>query len=225
MAVDMAACRSKVFKTRAFLQLTLYLLIIFTFINCSPRSNYSQFVKATTGLHFIHTTTPASLISSTISKHHINQQSNIMRFILLLKSDPESESGVPPPASGMQALNSFDQSMHEAGVVLSAEGLHASSKDSARVTFHSDSSSPPDVKSGPFTPAEDLVAGFWIIQVKDLEEALGWVKKCPIRDEGGVIEVRRVVETDDFETATEEIKGEIGALRKETEERVRGMQK
>lgn len=151
-----------------------------------------------------------------------------MRFILLLKSNPAAEAGTPPPQAMIEAMMSFYSEMNTAGVVLAAEGLHASSAG-ARVTFHapgeSTGAAAPTVVPGPFTPAEQLVAGFWIIKVKDLEEALEWVKKCPLKEEGATIEIRRISEMDDahFEgSVTEEMKAQAERMRKETEERVSG---
>ena len=115
-----------------------------------------------------------------------------MRFILLLKSNPAAEAGTPPTQAMIEAMMSFYSEMNTAGVVLAAEGLHASSAG-ARVTFHAPGGSAgvaaPTVVPGPFTPADELVAGFWIIKVKDLEEALEWVKKCPLKEEGATIEI------------------------------------
>jgi hypothetical protein len=143
-----------------------------------------------------------------------------MRFILILKSSPHTESGEVPSTEVMEAMMSFYASMNSAGVVLSADGLHASSKDSARVAFSP--SGPSTVTPGPFTPPETLVAGFWIIKVKDLEEALEWAKKCPLKEDA-TIEVRRIVELDDFgENVTEGIRSDNERLRRETEERVQG---
>jgi hypothetical protein len=149
-----------------------------------------------------------------------------MRFILLLKSGPAAEAGTPPTTAMIRAMMSFYRSMHTAGVVLAAEGLHASSAG-ARVTFHApfggSKGAAPTVLPGPFTPADSLVAGYWIINVKDLDEALGWAKKCPLEEEGAVIEVRRIAEMDDihFEgSVTEEMKAEARGMRRETEERI-----
>jgi hypothetical protein len=153
-----------------------------------------------------------------------------MRFILLLKSNPLAESGQPPTTAQIQAMMAFYSAMNDAGVVLGAEGLHSSAAG-ARVTFHAPSAGAtptqpePTVVHGPFTPADALVAGYWVIQVKDLAEALEWVKKCPLQDEGATIEVRQIAEMDDakFEgRVTDELKEQAGRMRKETEERVAG---
>lgn len=160
-----------------------------------------------------------------------------MRFILLLKSNPLAESGKPPSTAQIQAMMSFYSAMNEAGVVLGAEGLHRSAVG-ARVTFHAPvgpegppssqgAAAPtrpePTIVHGPFSPAETLVSGYWVIKVKDLAEALEWVKKCPLQEEVATIEVRQIVEMDDekFEgSMTEDIKEQAGQMRKETEERV-----
>jgi hypothetical protein len=152
-----------------------------------------------------------------------------MRFMLLLRSNAQAESGITPSTELISAMMSFYSAMNSAGVVLGADGLHASSKDSARVAFSPPSAGAEEVKTevtaGPFTPASELVAGYWIIQVKDLEEALGWAKKCPLKDDA-VIEVRRIVEMSDFEeNVTEELKESSERMRTETEERVKGLGK
>jgi hypothetical protein len=148
-----------------------------------------------------------------------------MRFILLLKSNPLAECGQPPTTAQIQAMMAFYSAMNDAGVVLAAEGLHGSSAG-VRVTFHAPSSgAAPTVVPGPFTPAEELVSGYWVIKVKDLDEALEWVKKCPLELEGATIEVRQIAEMDDakFEgSVTEEIKAQAERMRKETEERAGG---
>jgi hypothetical protein len=148
-----------------------------------------------------------------------------MRFILLLKSNALAESGQPPTTAQIQAMMTFYSAMNDAGVILGADGLHRSSAG-VRVTFHAPSSgAAPTVVPGPFTPAEELVSGYWIIKVKDLDEALEWVKKCPLEQEGATIEVRQIAEMDDamFEgNVTEEIKEQASRMKKETEERVGG---
>jgi hypothetical protein len=155
-----------------------------------------------------------------------------MRFILLLKSNPLAESGQPPTTAQIEAMMAFYSAMNEAGVVLGAEGLHSSAVG-ARVTFHAPSAAgattptqpAPTVVHGPFTPADALVAGYWVIQVRDLAEALDWVKQCPLQEEGATIEVRQIAEMDDDKFAdrvTDELKAQADRMRKETEERVSG---
>ena len=116
-----------------------------------------------------------------------------MRFMIIIKNEPTSEDQMPPPEV-FEAMGNYNQSLVDAGILLAAEGL-TSSKDGAIVTFAKDKQT---VKDGPFTEAKELVAGFWIIQVKSKEEALVWARRIPMGD-GGVVEVRRVAEISDFE--------------------------
>jgi len=143
--------------------------------------------------------------------------------MLLVKANAKSEAGVPPPVEMLQAMGEFNQEMLAAGVLMAGEGLLASSRDSARVVFHASKSEPPDVVSGPF-PVQDLVAGFWVIKVKDFEEALNWVRKVPFTEEGSTIEIRRIAEIEDFGELPESVKEEDAKLRKEVEERVKAEQ-
>jgi hypothetical protein len=148
-----------------------------------------------------------------------------MRFILLHKSNPKAEAGIPPTTARIQASMSWHSEMNSAGIILAAEGLQPSSTG-ARVTFHAPSTgAPPTVVRGPFTPVEELLFCYWIINVKDLEEALEWAKKCPLEEEGASIEIRRVGELDDYDftgSVMEGIKKEVERMKKETEERFCG---
>lgn len=116
-----------------------------------------------------------------------------MRFMIIIKGEPNSEEQMPPPEV-FKAMGDYNQSLVDAGILLAAEGL-SSSRDGALVTFAKGKQT---VKDGPFTEAKELVAGFWIIQVKSKEEAIVWAKRIPMGD-GGVVEVRRVAEISDFE--------------------------
>lgn len=116
-----------------------------------------------------------------------------MRFMVIVRNTPADENTMPPPEL-FEAMGKFNQELVDAGVLLAGEGL-TSSKDGAIVTSKSGNFT---VKDGPFTEAKELVAGFWILQVKSLEEAVAWVKKIPFND-GESIEIRRVAEASDFE--------------------------
>jgi hypothetical protein len=116
-----------------------------------------------------------------------------MRFMIIVKNSPQRERQ-PTPPEVFDAMGKFNQQLVDAGILLAAEGL-SGSKDGALVTFGKGKSS---VKDGPFTEAKELVAGFWIIQVKSKDEAIEWVKRIPA-GEGETIEVRRVAELSDFE--------------------------
>jgi hypothetical protein len=115
-----------------------------------------------------------------------------MRFMMLVKATPESEAGALPDEKILSAMGAYNEELVKAGVMLSGEGLHPSSKGS-RVTF---SGSKRTVTDGPFTETKELIAGFWLIQVNSKEEALEWAKRVPFEE--GEIEIRQVFEADDF---------------------------
>ena len=127
-----------------------------------------------------------------------------MRFMLLVKADKNSEAGALPDEKILTEMGTFNQEMIDAGVLLSAEGLHPSSKG-ARVRF---SGGKTIVTDGPFPETKELIAGFWLIQVKSKEEAINWVKRCPNPMPGseGVIEIRQVFELEDFPNVPPEVK-------------------
>jgi hypothetical protein len=119
-----------------------------------------------------------------------------VRFMLLRKADAKTEAGLMPDQKLLEAMGSFMGEMVQAGVLLAGEGLHPSSKG-ARVKF---SSGKPTVADGPFTPANQLLGGFCVIQVGSKEEAIDWVKRWPALDGDGEIEIeiRQVYEAEDF---------------------------
>jgi hypothetical protein len=118
-----------------------------------------------------------------------------MRFMIIVKMTPAQENTVQDP-SMFEEMGKYNQSLVDAGILLAAEGL-TGSKDGAIVTFRKGGKS--TVTDGPFTEAKELVAGFWIIQAKSLEEAVEWAKRIPGFAEGEHVEIRRVAETSDFE--------------------------
>jgi hypothetical protein len=131
-----------------------------------------------------------------------------MRFMILVKASQQSEAGVLPEESLLAAMGKFNEELVKAGVMLAGEGLHASAKG-ARVRF---SQGTRTVIDGPFTETKELIAGFWLWEVKSKEEAIEWVKRGPF--EGEEIEIRQVFEADDFgEAFTPELR--------EAEERMR----
>ena len=118
-----------------------------------------------------------------------------MRFMILLKADKNTEAGVLPSEKLLTEMGRYNEELVKAGVMLAGEGLQASSKG-ARVKF---SRGKKTVIDGPFTETKELIAGFWMFEVKSLEEAIDWVKRCPNPLEGeGEIEIRRVYEAADF---------------------------
>jgi len=116
-----------------------------------------------------------------------------MRFMMLVKADKNSEAGVLPSKELVTAMGKFNEEMVKAGVLLAAEGLHASSKG-ARIKF---SGAKRTVTDGPFTETKELLAGFWLIQVKSKKEAIEWASRVPFTD-GEEVEVRQVFEASDF---------------------------
>ena len=124
-----------------------------------------------------------------------------MRFMMIIKGNQDSEAGVLPSAELFAAMDRFNESMIKAGVFLAADGLHPTSRG-ARVRFAGGQRS---VKDGPFTEAKELIAGFWIIQVKSKEEAIEWASRCPgangeLVPPGGAFELdlRQLYDLSDF---------------------------
>lgn len=118
-----------------------------------------------------------------------------MRFMILLKSNKDAEAGVLPSEEILAAMGKFNEELVKAGVMLAGEGLQASSKG-ARVHF---SGGKRTVIDGPFAETKELVAGFWLWQVKSKEEAIEWVKRCPMPLDGDAeIEIRQVFEAEDL---------------------------
>ena len=118
-----------------------------------------------------------------------------MKFMVIVKASPESEAGVMPSVERLTEMGKFNEELVKAGVLLAGEGLHPSSKG-ARIRF---SGANRTVIDGPFAETKELVAGFWLIQVKSKEEAIEWMKRCPNPMDGdSEIEIRQVFEADDF---------------------------
>jgi hypothetical protein len=118
-----------------------------------------------------------------------------MRFMVMVKADKNSEAGVLPDEKLLKAMGKFNEELVKAGVMLAGEGLQPSSKG-ARVRFSGDKRT---VVDGPFAETKELVAGFWLWQVKSKEEAIEWVKRCPNPMSGdSEIEIRQVFEAEDF---------------------------
>ena len=139
-----------------------------------------------------------------------------MRFMVMVKANEDSEAGVMPSEELLAAMGKYNEEMVKAGVMLAGEGLQPSSKG-ARVKFSGDQRT---VVDGPFTEAKELIAGFWLIQVKSLDEAIEWVKRCPNPMEGEAeIEIRQVFEADDFgEELTPELREQEERVRKQAAE-------
>ncbi|RAI65315.1 YciI family protein [Pseudomonas fluorescens] len=119
-----------------------------------------------------------------------------MRFMIIIKASQDSEAGVMPSQELLTAMGNYNEELAKAGILLAGEGLHPSSKG-ARVRFSSDKRT---VIDGPFAETKELIAGYWLWQVKSKEEAIEWVKRCPNPMSGteAEIEIRQVFEMDDF---------------------------
>ncbi len=117
-----------------------------------------------------------------------------MRFIVTVPAGNGSEEGVLPDEKLLTEMGKFNEEMVKAGVMLAGEGLHPTSKG-ARLKFLGGGKT--SVIDGPFTESKELVAGFWLIEVKSKEEAIAWMKRAPF-GEGVVLEIRQVFETEEF---------------------------
>lgn len=142
-----------------------------------------------------------------------------MRVMVMVKATPESEAGKMPKQELLAAMGSFNEELVKAGIMLAGEGLHPSRRGK-RVHF---SGSKRTVIDGPFTETKELVAGFWLWQVKSMEEALEWVKRCPNPMESDSdIEIRQVFEAEDFGAEfTPELREQEQRHRAEIEQRTK----
>lgn len=116
-----------------------------------------------------------------------------MRFMMLVKANADSEAGTLPTSEQIAEMGTYNETLIDAGVMLAGEGLQSSAKG-ARVKFEDGKIT---VTDGPFAETKELLAGFWLIQVKDRDEALEWCKRIPFRD-GEEVELRQVFEASDF---------------------------
>ena len=115
-----------------------------------------------------------------------------MRFMILVKASSESEAGQMPTEKELTEMGRFNEQMVKAGIMLAGEGLHPTSKGS-RIRYSGKSRT---VIDGPFAETKELVAGFWLIQVKSKDEAIEWIKRAPFKE--GEVEIRQVFEAEDF---------------------------
>jgi hypothetical protein len=138
-----------------------------------------------------------------------------MRFMVMVPASKESEAGELPDEKILTDMGKFNEEMVKAGVMLAGEGLHPTSKG-ARLKF---SGGKTTVIDGPFTESKELIAGFWLIQVKSKEEAIAWMKRAPFGD-GVVLEIRQVFDLADFGDAlTPELREQEERLRAQVAER------
>ena len=138
-----------------------------------------------------------------------------MRVLVLVKEGEQSEAGKLPPAEFVAEMQKFNEELAKAGVMLAADGLYSSSKGK-RVRFDAKRRS---VIDGPFAETKELVAGFWIWQVRSIDEAVEWLKRAPF--EGGDVEIRPIFETEDFarEIGAPEIAERDARIREQVAER------
>ena len=140
-----------------------------------------------------------------------------MRVMVMVKATKESEAGQMPSQELLTEMGKFNEELVKAGVMLAGEGLHPSSKG-ARVRFSGDKRT---VTDGPFTETKELVAGYWLWQVRSMDEAIEWAKRCPNpMEQGGELEIRPVFEAEDFgEEFTPELREQEERLRAQIGER------
>lgn len=137
-----------------------------------------------------------------------------MRVMVLVKASAESEAGVMPDTELLNEMGRFNEELVKAGVLLAGEGLHPSRK-AVRIGFSGEERM---VVDGPFAETKELVAGFWILQVKSMQDAVEWLKRSPFRD--GQVEIRPIFELEDFgDAATPEVREREQRLRAEVEGR------
>lgn len=140
-----------------------------------------------------------------------------MKFMVLVKANAESESGAMPSTELMEAMGKYNEELVKAGILLAGEGLHPSSRGK-RVRFDGPKRT---VVDGPFAETKELVAGVWIFQVRSMEEAVEWVKRCPNPMSGpSEIEIRQVFDAEDFgEAFTPELREQEDRLRAAVEKK------
>ena len=138
-----------------------------------------------------------------------------MRFMVIVKASPESEAGVLPSTEILAAMGKYNEELAKAGIILAGEGLHPTSKG-VRVKFSGGNRT---ITDGPFTETKELIAGFWLWQVRSKDEAIEWLKRAPF-DGGTEIELRQVFEAEDFgENFTPELRAQEQRIRDETSAR------
>ncbi|MEH2504222.1 MULTISPECIES: YciI family protein [unclassified Bradyrhizobium] len=135
-----------------------------------------------------------------------------MRFMVIVKANKDSEAGVMPTTEQLAAMGKFNEELVQAGMMEAGEGLHPTS-NGARIRYAGGQGS---ASRGPFPHSGDLVAGFWLINAKSLDEAIGWMKRAPFGD-GDEVEIRQVFSTEDFgEALTPELREQEERLRAQT---------
>jgi hypothetical protein len=138
-----------------------------------------------------------------------------MRVMVMVKANDDTEAGVMPTTEELAAMGAFNEELVKAGIMLDGEGLHPSSRG-ARIQFSGDQRS---VVDGPFAETKELIAGYWLWQVRDMDEAIEWAKRCPNPTGAeSVLEIRPVFEAEDFgEEYTPELRERDERLREQIE--------
>jgi hypothetical protein len=138
-----------------------------------------------------------------------------MRVIVFVKANEDTEAGMPPDTQMLEEMGKFNEELVKAGIMLDGNGLHPSS-EGARIHFSGDQRR---VVDGPFAESKELVAGYWLWQVRDMDEALEWAQRCPNpTGEESVLELRPVYELDDFgDAVTPEVRERDERLRAQME--------
>jgi len=146
-----------------------------------------------------------------------SERSQQMRVMVIVKANEDTEGGAPPDSQMLEEMGRYNEELVKAGIMLDGEGLHPSSRG-VRINFSGDSRS---VVDGPFAETKELIAGYWIWQVRDMDEAIEWAKRCPNpTGEESVLELRPVAELEDFgDSVTDEVREREERLRAELEER------
>src|SRR4051794_38643942 len=149
--------------------------------------------------------------------NQVDQRRIAMRFLVMVKANEESEAGIMPDEKLLTEMGKFNEELVKAGIMLAGEGLQPSYKGS-RVKFAPGKA--PSVIDGPFVETKELVAGFWLWQVKTKAEAIEWLKRAPFTD--GEVEIRQIFEAEDFGAAlTPELRAQEERLRRQTAARQR----
>jgi hypothetical protein len=140
-----------------------------------------------------------------------------MRVMVMVKANEDSEAGTPPDTEMLTEMGKFNEELVKAGIMLDGEGLLPSSKG-VRIQFSGDQRS---VVDGPFAETKELIAGYWVWQVRDMDEAIEWAKRCPNPTGAeGALELRQVAELEDFgDSVTPEVRERDERLRGEIQER------
>lgn len=135
-----------------------------------------------------------------------------MKFIVFVHGNPETEGGVMPTEAELSEMTDFNERLVEAGVMLGGDGLHPTSK-AARIEYTADSAT---IIDGPFTESKEIVAGFWQLQAKSMDEVKEWMRQAPFK--GGSIEIRQIFDPEDFgEAFTPELQAREAELRARSE--------